>query len=270
MHRAVNLKAQAVELGALGALADAGTGPAAAAPAAAVSNLKEMLELARMLQPDVLGTLRTAVEMVRGTGAPAGGGTLEQLSALEKVAGIVERFAGGGGGAAKSGAWDFAIEALRQVAPMVPALLPALVQVAIARGGAAPAPGPAPAPAVPGPPAPVTALPRDVSTLPPGSDPVLTAVEGDAAKAERLRNLLNVTWWEMGTATDPEAREGGFERVADLADAHLPGLVEQLHKLGPEAAWQLWMTLDPRVLNAPAAAPWVREFVEWIGKEDVA
>jgi hypothetical protein len=271
MQRALRMKAQAAELSALSALTAEPGAPAGASSAA--ETLKTYLEIAKALQPDVLGVLRTAVEMVRG---PAGGNsTIDQLTGLEKLAGIVERFAGGaggGGGGARSSGWDFAIEALRQLGPNLPNLV-ALAAAVTARMPAAPgamlpnvptAPAPAPGPAVPMPAAPVPAALGD-----PGPDPIREAVDGDPQKAERLRFLVNLVHWEYQSPDtgDAEERAASYERAADVADTHCPGFMANLLGLGPQGAWELWMRLDPRTLNLPAAGPWVRGWVTWYQQE---
>ena len=254
--RAIDLKSKALELSALEM--DPGAGRQGES---VIEQVKAMSEILRNLQPPA---------------PPAPAGSLSETVALLKV---VMDYAPQGGGGGEGGPWTFATRVFETLGPHLPGMLSNVLQIL----NTIKATPPAPAPAAPGgspvadlsAPAPVVAAAPNPAALGPvtpvpGPDQasVLQAVDNDPARAQRMRAFLDFCYLEMDMP--PDEVSDSLEDAASFLDRHLPGYAPQLLAVGAARVWELWMLLDPRVLNKPAAGPWVRGLYDLLERDAIA
>ncbi len=257
LGRAAMLRAQAAELEATEAAATWGRKPASAAPDPQADLVRALLPalIAALKPQDPIALARNLRELMAPAKGDGGiGGLAEGVAAIMDVA---ERM---GGRRGAGGLWEVAIphlaEVLKTWGPHLPAVARVLAggaeEVRRARAAAGQEAPPA-APAAPGEPA-----------AEPAAGPVAQAAGEDPRKQEALQTLLRMGYLGMtapASAGPGEAREDEYATLGDFCLAHLPGLREDLLRMGPEQVWGTWSALDPRVLKLgePARA-WVEGF----------
>lgn len=238
-----------------------------AEPSAAGKGLDEMkawIEVLRAVLPqptDPITLLKNMRDLIAPPGVP--GATPDAtLTMIEKTVGILQGLGvGGGEGGARRSIAEVVVSGIVDLArswgPYLPAVVKALasVQQQVRTGGPVP-------PATPSVPAPEQPKPLEAPT----ADLLARAVGEDQAKQLAMGTLLSMALVEMQTVAmgDPLALEDSYERVADFAEARLPGLCGDLVKMTPEQVWTLWVSLDGRVQQVANAGPWLSGFLRFL------
>ncbi len=220
----------------------------------------EVLRAVMPQQPDAITLLKNMRDLIAPAGAQATTPDAT-LNMIEKTVSILQGLGGGEGGSRRS-AMEVVVSGIVELArswgPYLPAVVKALasVQQQVRAGG----PAPPAAPAVP--PADVTKIAEPQG---PAAEILARAVGEDPGKQLALGTLLNIAFLEMQTRPPSlQDADDSYGRVADFAEARLPGFCGDLVKMTPEQVWGLWVTLDPRVQRLEQASAWLSGFLAYL------
>lgn len=282
LRRALNLKAQAAEVGSLTKLLDK-EGDPASAPAGNGSRLKDLVELvtvARQLFPQTnpLDVIKQAKELLGGGGSA--GTSAEMLSVVKEVMALVRDLRGsaegegeGRGGSVGTIVVSRLFDLAERAAPYLPQVAQAIV---MARGMMPGTPG---APTVtPRPEAVPAADPLAMLTTPAAGGggtmvldlnhaAVLQLVGGNAQLARGVEAVLDEALDEARRYAPDQDRAELFEMFADLvdlADRRAPGMLGQLMQVTPEQAWGTWTALDPRLAGVLQGRSFLEAFLAYL------
>jgi hypothetical protein len=252
LARAAKIQAQATELS---ALRSAVSGPAPTSAPDTLGQMKLMTDILKNLAPhtDPMTMLKTAKELFGPSTPHDPAGT---LSLLDKLGDVLQKFGGEGGASRSEGFWGFATEAMRHVGPnldrIVDVALRVLVQMQTGAAGASVGIDGAPAPAISSPISGGKSLPEN--------SPQAIAREltgGDPHALLALQTWLNMALVELSGPLAATMPQDGYGLLLDYLDTHLPVMVQRWGAAPADAVWTVWTTLDPRILQIPAARLWL-------------
>ena len=258
ISRAARIKAQATELSALKSVVD---GP----PAVAGNSMQDTLDLLVKAKA-VLGGGDQTAEAIRLVSAlkdlfPSGH-TADPLDGLDKMLSIVEKLRAVGAPAGDRSTWvevadlvfTHGATLVEKLAPYLPALLQSGAAAVSTVRAAGPVPPAAPAVPILGAPAGAPALANPPAAGAPTAaqdaginvKALLDSLGGDTTKADRVRGLLDLIWFEqeLGPIADDLTESLGW--VVDYAEKHCPGILGSLTTLSDEEALSLWYIWDAR------------------------
>jgi hypothetical protein len=252
LAQAADVQARAIQLRALTNVVSG--------PSEATSNPIEQTKAAM----ELFGNVMAAVKSLQPPPAPAGD-PANIVSLVDKLGDLMVKFGGGGGGDMRdrAGGWDFAVEALRQLGPNLPAVLDVATKILERLPGGAMV-TPVPHAPIPGP-GEIPPMEQRAVNPPPISvswTDVLAAVGNDDAAARRLALVLDMAFLEYSRPRGEWSE--GYERLLDVIETHTPGLASQFASVTAEKVWELIMLWDPRTAYSTTAPEWVREFVAFL------